>query len=172
MNREIDAFLRTLPACDLDVIEISGWARKEYGFRSYRAFDYPEFDICTVAPLEPRADLVFCEQVLEHTRDPWRAARNIRALLRPGGHAVISVPFMVRVHNEPGDYWRFTAAGLRILLEEAGLEVLSTGDWGSRASVIANLWFWFPHVPGLPLGRSPAVPLVVWSIARAPAGGP
>ena len=168
MNREIDAFLRTLPARELDAIEISGWAHEGRGFRSYRALQYPAFDICTKVLPEPQADLVFCEQVLEHTPDPWRAVRNIRAMLRPGGHAVISVPFMVRVHDEPSDYWRFTAAGLRILLEGAGLEVVSTGDWGSRASVIANLWFWFPHIPGLPLGRSPAVPLVVWSIARVP----
>ena len=168
MNREIDAFLKTLPAPTIEAIEISGWAHGERGFRSYRALHYPEFDICTDRPLAPEADIVFCEQVLEHTQDPWRAVRNIRALLRPGGHAVISVPFMVRVHNEPGDYWRFTAAGLRLLVESAGLQVVALGDWGSRASVIANLWFWCPYLPGLPLWRSAAVPLVVWTIARAP----
>ena len=168
MNREIDAFVKRLPASDLDAIEISGWAHGKRGFRSYQALNYPEFDICADVPVKPRADVVFCEQVLEHTPNPWLAVRNIRALLRPGGHAVISVPFMVRVHNEPADYWRFTAAGLRIVVESAGLQVVAEGDWGSRASVIANLWFWFPHLPGLPLGRSAAVPLVVWSIARAP----
>lgn len=166
MNREIDEFIHTLPISQMDALEISGWAHAQRGFRTYRAVQYPEFDVCTPAPLAPQVDVVFCEQVLEHTPDPWRAVRNIRAMLRPGGYAILSVPFMVRVHDEPGDYWRFTSAGLRILVETAGFEVIRNGDWGSRASVIANLWFWFPHVPGLPLGRSAAVPLVVWSIAR------
>jgi hypothetical protein len=93
-------------------------------------------------------------------------------LLRPGGHAVISVPFMVRIHNEPGDYWRFTSAGLRILLERAGLQVVEEGDWGNRASVVANLWFWMPYIPGLqPMGRRADVPLVVWAIAKRPDTG-
>lgn len=166
MDREIDSFLTRLPRAELDALEISGWSHRERGFRSYRALEYPDFDICTTEPLEPQADVVLCEQVLEHVKDPHRAVRNIHALLRPGGYAIISVPFMVKIHNEPGDYWRFTAAGLRVLVESAGLRVVAEGDWGSRASVVANLWFWFPHLPGLPLGRNDKVPLVVWSISQ------
>jgi SAM-dependent methyltransferase len=167
MNREIDQELSRLSISELDALEISGWAHSERPFRSYQARMYPEFDVCTKASLEAEADIVFCEQVLEHTPDPQRAVDNIYALLRPGGFAVISVPFLVRVHNEPSDYWRFTPAGLRVLVERAGFEVVSQGDWGNRASVVANLWFWCPYVPGLQsMRRNHSVPLVVWTIVR------
>lgn len=166
MNREIDVALSRLPITQLDALEISGWAHRGRPWRSYSACMYPEFDLCTTDPLQPLADVVLCEQVLEHTEDPLRAVQNLFSLLRLGGYAVVSVPFLVRVHNEPGDYWRFTPAGLRVLLERAGFEIVSEGDWGNRASVVANLWFWCPYIPGLqPMGRSPAVPLVVWAVA-------
>jgi SAM-dependent methyltransferase len=167
MDRRIEAFLSSQPVHELDAAEISGWSQEKRPWRTYRALNFPSFDICTADSLDSTFDVVFCEQVLEHVPDPARALANIRALLRPGGLAVVSVPFMVRIHNEPGDFWRFTPAGLRLLVERAGLEVIEEGDWGNRASVVANLWFWFPHLPGLqPMWRSPAVPLVVWSISR------
>lgn len=170
MNREIARFLDGLPRRDLHALEVSGWAHAARGWASYRALEYPEFDLCAESPPSESADIVFCEQVIEHVPDPARAMRNLAAMLRPGGHLVLSVPFMVRVHNEPSDYWRFTPAGLRLLVERAGLELVSLGDWGNRAAVVANLWVWAPYVYLFQsLARDEAVPLVVWAVARRPA---
>lgn len=170
MNREIKRFLDTLPAGQMRALEISGWAHSGRSWASYRATSYPDFDLCSTKQLEPEAEIVFCEQVLEHLPDPWRATQNLFDVLTPGGWAVVSVPFMVRIHKEPGDYWRFSVDGLRILLERAGFEVVELADWGNRACVVANLWRWCPYIPGLqPLWRSAAVPIIVWAIARRPA---
>lgn len=167
MNREIDRFLATLPVREMRAVEVSGWSHGARGWASYEAMNAPAFDVCAPNPPEAIADIVFCEQVLEHVPDPARAVENLRAMLRPGGYLVLSVPFMIRVHNEPSDYWRFTPAGLRLLVERAGFEVVASGDWGNRAAVIANLWVWAPYVYLFqPLSRHEAVPLVVWVVAR------
>ena len=59
--------------------------------------------------------MVICEQVLEHVDDPWAAVANLRELCAPGGHAIISTPFLIKVHEFPRygmlDYWRFTPRG-------------------------------------------------------------
>src|SRR4029453_4487929 len=61
---------------------------------------------------EEAFDLVVCCHVLEHTRDPWRAARNIEGLLKPGGHVFISAAWSQAFHATPDDLWRFSVRGL------------------------------------------------------------
>ena len=77
-------------------------------------------------------DLVICCHVLEHTRDPMRAARNIESVLRPGGLAFVATPWSQAFHATPDDYWRFSVRGLMLMFE--GLEILSSfysgGDVG------------------------------------------
>jgi SAM-dependent methyltransferase len=95
-------------------------------------------DICSdprtiQARLGPEAfDLVICCHVLEHTRQPRRAARNIERALRPGGLAYIATPWSQAFHATPDDYWRFSVRGLMLLF--ARIDVLSTfysgGDVG------------------------------------------
>ncbi|MGD1926575.1 MAG: class I SAM-dependent methyltransferase [Paracoccaceae bacterium] len=63
---------------------------------------------------------VICAHVLEHVRDPFRAARNITDLLQPGGSAFIQVPWVQAFHDFPDDYWRISFSGLRVLFP--GLE--------------------------------------------------
>jgi SAM-dependent methyltransferase len=95
-------------------------------------------DICS----EPRTfksklgeepfDLVICCHVLEHTRRPAKAARNIETLLRPGGVAYVATPWSQAFHATPDDYWRFSVRGLMLMFER--LKVLSSfysgGDVG------------------------------------------
>ena len=169
MNRDIAGFVRPLPRGELDAVEISGTAHAGWGFRSYVSLQYPAFDVCRPPERPPEADVVFCEQVLEHVSDPAAAAATLRALARPGGHVVVSVPFLIRIHREPADHWRFTPDGLRLLLERAGLEVERVRAWGNTPCLLATRLLWFPYVPLLcPLWNAPDVPLGVWAIARRP----
>src|SRR5215831_11266841 len=77
-------------------------------------------------------DLVICCHVLEHTRQPRRAARNIERALKRGGLAYIATPWSQAFHATPDDYWRFSVRGLMLLFER--LEVFSAfysgGDVG------------------------------------------
>lgn len=95
-------------------------------------------DICSPlrslrAKLGPEPfDLVICCHVLEHTREPARAARNIKGMLRPGGLAYVATPWSQAFHAAPDDYWRFSMRGLMLMFE--GLEIASSfysgGDVG------------------------------------------
>ncbi len=51
---------------------------------------------------------VECWSVLEHSRRPWLLAANIERLMKPGATLHLTVPFVWRYHDYPGDLWRFT----------------------------------------------------------------
>ena len=59
-------------------------------------------------------------QVLEHVADPWLAVREIRRVLKPGGVALMTSPFMWPWHGSMryADFWRFTADGWRVLCRD------------------------------------------------------
>jgi SAM-dependent methyltransferase len=68
-------------------------------------------------------DTVLCTQVLEHVPDAELAMGEIARVLRPGGHALVTVPFLYPTHEAPYDFWRYTHHGLRGLVRRHGLEV-------------------------------------------------
>ena len=61
--------------------------------------------------------LLLCE-LLEHLPDPQRAIDEAIRVLRPDGLLAVSVPFSLRLHGLPRDYWRFTANGVSVLLSD------------------------------------------------------
>ena len=169
MNRETTALIANLRPERLDALEISGdeWGRK-VRFKSYRSAHYPEIDICE-APLPATFDLVIAEQVFEHLLWPYRAARHVHQMLRPGGHALITTPFLIRVHRNPVDCSRWTELGMKHLLAEAGFELgkIRTGSWGNRACVKGNFERWAGYRAGLhSLRNEPDYPIVVWVLAE------
>lgn len=70
-------------------------------------------------------DSVVCLEVLEHVVDPGRVVMEIARVLRSGGRAWISMPFLYPLHDAPFDFQRFTEYGLRREAERAGLNVAS-----------------------------------------------
>jgi SAM-dependent methyltransferase len=66
--------------------------------------------------------LVISQEMVEHVADPFQAVREMARVLRPGGTLYLQAPFVIGYHPGPEDYWRFSRAGLRRLIEQAGLE--------------------------------------------------
>ncbi len=170
LNRELDKLVGGLKPNELKACEISGryWDRSNY-FREYRALEFPEFDICT-GPHDEKFDLVIAEQVFEHLLWPYRAGRNVHAMLAPGGHFLVSVPFLVKVHRYPVDCSRWTELGLKHFLAECGfdLENIVTGSWGNRACVKSNFgprWTIYQKWRHS-LANDPDFPIVVWALAK------
>lgn len=60
-------------------------------------------------------DHIDCVSVLEHVRRPWKMAVTIESAMEPNATILVSVPFVWRVHNYPGDFWRMTAEALEVL---------------------------------------------------------
>lgn len=82
-------------------------------------------------------DSVVAIEVFEHLRSPAVAAGEVARVLRSGGTALVSVPFLFRVHGMPHDYSRFTAAGLGRLFEPYGRVRIM--EYGNRLHAISDL---------------------------------
>lgn len=170
LNAAVDDHIARLDPTACRAAEISGENHRSRPWRSYESLMYPDFDVCAPVELKERFDVVICEQVLEHVPDPWAAAKNLKELCVPGGHLIVSTPFLIRVHElllfGMYDYWRFTPRGLRVLLESAGLTVDSVDSWGNRPCVTGNLSRWAAYRRWHPLRNEPDVPVQVWAFAR------
>ncbi len=80
-------------------------------------------------------DAVLSTQVLEHVTDPATYLRECLRVLRPGGRLLLSTHGIMVYHPDPDDYWRWTCAGLRRAVEDAGLHVVHfEGIMGPAAS--------------------------------------
>jgi SAM-dependent methyltransferase len=173
LNGAVDSYLTSLGPTGLRAAEISGDVHAARGWREYASLMYPEFDICAPLADQGRFDVVICEQVLEHVPDPWAAASNLKELCEPGGHVIVSTPFLIRIHELPAfdmrDYWRFTPRGLQTLLERAGLEVDQVSSWGNRDCVVGNFDRWPAYRWWHSLRNEPDLPVQVWAFARRPA---
>jgi SAM-dependent methyltransferase len=84
-------------------------------------------------------DSVLCTEVLEHVPDPHRAYAEIARVLAPGGCALVTTPFLYRVHEAPHDFFRFTAFAHRRLAADAGLDVEEIAPRGGYPSVLTDL---------------------------------
>ena len=78
-------------------------------------------------------DTGLCTAVLEHLEEPEAALRECFRVLRPGGIAIYTVPFIWHLHEEPRDFFRYSKYGLRYLFEKVGFEVVElralSGFW-------------------------------------------
>lgn len=85
------------------------------------------------------ADLVILTEVLEHVTDERIALDEIYRILSPTGWFIISTPFMFGMH-EKIDYRRWTAQGLRKLLEDHGFKIVEFNYRGGIVSVLLTSW--------------------------------
>jgi SAM-dependent methyltransferase len=82
-------------------------------------------------------DSVLSVAVLEHTRLPWECCRELWRVLKPGGTAVIGVPFLQPEHAVPHDFFRYTVYGVHSMLEWAGFQVTSVTRIGRQHRALA-----------------------------------
>lgn len=83
-------------------------------------------------PLPPGLGLfdhVDCLSVLEHSKRPWLLAANLQRMMKPGATIFVTVPFVWKVHAYPDDYFRFTPAGLALVLPAIRWEALRLVHW-------------------------------------------
>lgn len=77
----------------------------------------------TVPAEDGSFDVVLSTQVLEHVSDPSLYLSECFRVLCPGGRLLLSTHGVFVYHPDPVDYWRWTCAGLRRVVNDAGFEI-------------------------------------------------
>lgn len=91
-------------------------------------YPYPEIDlVCDLTlanPFRPGSfDAVALMNVLEHVYDGHALLGALARLLKPGGVLIVAIPFLVKIHQAPVDFVRYTHFALERLGREHGLTV-------------------------------------------------
>ncbi|TAK59227.1 class I SAM-dependent methyltransferase [Patescibacteria group bacterium] len=84
-------------------------------------------------------DTVLSFQVLEHIDDTSATVGEMYRILKKGGHAIVTMPFLFPQHGDPSDYHRFTKEAARFYFERAGFTTIELGSQGSTLSVISAM---------------------------------
>jgi SAM-dependent methyltransferase len=171
MYESIDSFVCGFDRQSTRVLAISSRQHFEWlGFDHFSTVQFPAFDVCRDR-LDQYFDLVIADQVFEHLKYPYRATRNVRAMLAPGGWFLMATPFLIRIHREPLDCSRWSKEGMAYFLEECGFapENIQTFQWGNRRWISAHM----RHATSWPqrgftgsLRNEENFPVVVWGVAQ------
>lgn len=106
-------------------------------------------------------DCALCTAVLEHLEEPEQALRECRRVLKQGGVAIYSVPFIWHLHEEPRDFYRFSKYGLKYLFEKAGFEITEinalSGFWVTFGQLLVYNIYRFHRWP---LRYIPIIPVI------------
>lgn len=140
---ELDAWLKTLDISAKRLLDIGGsqlpvegrtrtWDVGEYVIADlenpHKDSPQPDMYIDLNGHMErPRLqfDVVFCLEVFDYVYDPVNAFHIISRLLRRGGRAYVSFPFIYPIHQPiEDDALRYAPGGIIKLSQSAGLKVL------------------------------------------------
>lgn len=86
---------------------------------------------------ENSVDSIISTQVLEHVKNPQKAASEFYRVLKSGGYCLVTAPQLNELHEEPNDYFRFTKYGLEEIFNQAGFKIIVTDRRGG---------FWSAHM--------------------------
>jgi len=105
-------------------------------------------DVCDVLNLQypPESfETVISTQVIEHVNNPYKMAEQIFKVLKPGGKVIVTAPFLIPMHSDPDDYFRFTPSGLSEIFKQSGFVIIESGHYGGFFMVLSETihFSWF-----------------------------
>jgi SAM-dependent methyltransferase len=141
MYNVIDEFIRKNLSGSGRILELGGSEGtlkaicESAGYNVEVAPDFPKVDIQVLPYSSDMFDGILLDQVLEHTKRPWEAVKEVYRVLREDGFVVATAPLMWQYHASRGwgDYWRFTPEGLAELFQ--GFDVLMCAGWGNANAI-------------------------------------
>ncbi len=83
-----------------------------------------------------RFDYVLCTEVMEHVPEPAAFLKEIHRVMKPDGLLIMTTPFLVPLHEEPYDFYRYTKHGIRHLLTGAGFRLEHIESFSGYGGVI------------------------------------
>lgn len=135
----IKAYLATVELADCNVLDFGSGTKPVKNYIKHRNVNFVSVDILShvgadivaniekpfvtdKAALGQGFDHAFCMEVLEHTWNTEQVLENLNHNLKEGGVLHLSTPFIYRAHAD-NDYRRWTKAGIKRLVEEAGFSI-------------------------------------------------
>lgn len=112
-------------------LKLEGWEERQ----KYADVFY---DGKTIPFENDRFDGMLCTEVLEHVFNIEELLSEFRRVLKPGGLALITTPFMWEEHEMPYDFARYTTPALKSLYEKHGFEVVYHHKTGNNIKVICQ----------------------------------
>jgi len=153
----IVAAIREVTEADGLVLDNGSGRKYEYleNVVNFDIVSYATTDVLGIGERLPFADesfdAVLSFSVLEHVRDPFECAAEIRRVLKPGGLIHVSVPQLAPYHGFPSHFYNMTRQGLEALFGQGfQVESLETPDWGHP--IWALTWMLKLYADGLPSG--------------------
>jgi SAM-dependent methyltransferase len=106
-------------------------------------YPYPEIDIvCDLSQANPfrnaSLDAILLMNVLEHVYAPHDLLAALAAMLKPGGVLIVAIPFLVKMHQVPLDYARYTHYALQRFAPDHGLEITHLEGFYDPVSVLSE----------------------------------
>jgi SAM-dependent methyltransferase len=128
-----------------DVLDVGVIIPRAYFGPGYLTFgEYEEDvrgDLCALPFADACFDGVVLTEVLEHCKNPFKAAKEVHRVLRPGGLALVTSPFFWSWHGTDAykDYWRFTHQGWELLLADFAHVDIVPCEWTPEAKAAFDI---------------------------------
>lgn len=153
IEEEVAAFASSLPAGAKVLDAGAGEARHRAAFPKQRyigvdlavgdsQWDYTGIEALANLDSLPFRDGSFEAAInivtLEHVQQPQQVLCEIARVLKPGARLLVVVPQEWEVHQSPHDFFRYTRYGLRLLLNQAGFEIIRLEPIGGIFRVLSR----------------------------------
>lgn len=89
-------------------------------------------------------DVILCTELLEHCANSEDILTEANRVLKPGGKALITVPFLWNLHLVPNDEYRYTPFALKRILVASGFESIqlsALGSWDASLAQMLGIWY-------------------------------
>jgi SAM-dependent methyltransferase len=95
-------------------------------------------DAASLPLQDASCDTLMLLDVVEHLAAPEAAMAEAHRVLRPGGCALITIPFAYPLHDQPHDYQRYTHHGLSHRLHAVGFREVRIEEVGDAIAAAAS----------------------------------
>lgn len=83
---------------------------------------------------------IISSSVIEHLQEPEQIFREMHRVLKKEGIAILSVPFLYPLHEEPYDYFRYTKYALEMFASKNHFKVLECRTTGGMPEVLTDIF--------------------------------
>lgn len=123
-----DYFTNTSQYIGVD-LKIPGWEFRQTTVDFF-------YDGKTIPFEDNHFDSMLCTEVLEHVYNIEELLTEFQRVLKPGGVALVTTPFMWEEHEVPHDFGRYTTSALHYLYKKHGFEIVYHHKTGNTIKVI------------------------------------